>query len=183
MSEQYPGLSQAQASALLLEHGPNQLEAEGRHGFLRRLWEVLSEPTLLVLLVVLGIYVFLGQKGDAGLLSLFVFLVIIITFMEEGRTEEALKALKNFASPRALVRRSGQALRIAGVEVVPGDVLLLRATACQPMPACWTAMTSRWTRACSPARAWACGSRPRARATWAWPSPAAWCSRARPRRW
>ena len=125
MSEQYPGLSQAQASALLLEHGPNQLEAEGRHGFLRRLWEVLSEPTLLVLLVVLGIYVFLGQKGDAGLLSLFVFLVIIITFMKEGRTEEALKALKNFASPRALVRRSGQALRIAGVEVVPGDVLLL----------------------------------------------------------
>jgi Ca2+-transporting ATPase len=125
MTDIQQGLSAEQASALLAEHGPNQLEAEGRHGFFRRLWDVLREPTLLVLLAVLCIYVFLGQKGDAGLLSLFVFLVIIITFMEEGRTEEALKALKNFASPRALVRRGGQAQRIAGVEVVPGDVLLL----------------------------------------------------------
>jgi len=125
MTDIHQGLSQAAAAALLAQHGSNQLEAEGRHGFWHRLWDVLREPTLLVLLAVLGIYVFLGQKGDAGLLSLFVFLVIIITFMEETRTEQALKALKNFASPRALVRREGQALRIAGVEVVPGDVLLL----------------------------------------------------------
>jgi Ca2+-transporting ATPase len=54
-----------------------------------------------------------------------VLVVLALTLYQEGRTENALAALRNLSSPRALVVRDGARLRIAGSEVVRGDVLVL----------------------------------------------------------
>ena len=62
---------------------------------------------------------------EALLLLGFVFVVVGITFVQERKTERALDALRDLSSPRALVVRSGGKRRIAGREVVRGDVLLL----------------------------------------------------------
>jgi Ca2+-transporting ATPase len=55
----------------------------------------------------------------------FVFVVMAISFVQQRRSENSLEALRDLSSPRALVVRGGQARRIAGREVVRGDVVLL----------------------------------------------------------
>jgi Ca2+-transporting ATPase len=54
-----------------------------------------------------------------------VLVVLALTLYQEGKTERAIDSLRDLTSPRALVLRDGAALRIAGREVVRGDVLLL----------------------------------------------------------
>jgi len=55
----------------------------------------------------------------------FVFVVMGLTLYQERKTERALEALRDLSSPRALVIRDGQHKRIAGREVVPGDLIVL----------------------------------------------------------
>ena len=55
----------------------------------------------------------------------FVFVVMGITIFQERKTERALEALRDLSSPRALVIRNGEHKRIAGREVVPGDLIVL----------------------------------------------------------
>ena len=71
------------------------------------------------------LYLFTGEIGDALMLLGFVFVVMGITIVQERRTERALDALRDLSSPRALVIRDGVHRRIAGREVVRGDILLL----------------------------------------------------------
>ena len=70
-------------------------------------------------------YLFLGDIKEAIILLMFVVVVIAITLYQERKTERALEALRDLSSPRALVVRGGQRKRIAGREVVPGDILVL----------------------------------------------------------
>ena len=60
------------------------------------------------------------------MLLAFVFVVIGITLYQERKTERALEALRDLSSPRALVIRDGEQRRIAGREVVRGDLVVLR---------------------------------------------------------
>jgi Ca2+-transporting ATPase len=55
----------------------------------------------------------------------FVFIVMGITLYQERKTERALEALRDLASPRALVIRDGVQKRIAGREVVRDDVIVV----------------------------------------------------------
>ena len=86
---------------------------------------MLREPMLLLLLSCSAIYFLLGDIREAVVLSVFVNLVIVIEIYQQQKTERALEALRDLSSPRALVIRDGQRQRIAGREVVPGDVLVL----------------------------------------------------------
>jgi len=56
----------------------------------------------------------------------FVFVIMGIEFFQEKKTEKALDSLKDLASPRALVIRNGVEIRIAGVEVVIEDLIILQ---------------------------------------------------------
>ncbi len=88
--------------------------------------ESLHEPMFLLLLGGGGIYLALGDLQGALILLLSVLLVIGITLYQTRKTERALEALRDLASPRALVIRGGEAHRIAGRDVVRGDLLLLQ---------------------------------------------------------
>jgi Ca2+-transporting ATPase len=121
----FPGLDDAEAKRLLAEHGPNDLNPPAPRAWLRRWGHVLGEPTLLALLAVLALYIIMGSMGEAVLLGFFVLLVLAITYIEESRTEAAVAALGQFASPRAVALRGGAWTRVPGWEVVPGDLLRL----------------------------------------------------------
>jgi Ca2+-transporting ATPase len=71
------------------------------------------------------IYLALGEPKDALVLLAFTTMSILITVVQETRTERVLEALRDLTSPRALVIRDGQPKRIAGREVVRGDVVVL----------------------------------------------------------
>ena len=119
------GLDGAEAGRRLAADGPNELSRDAPRGFLRTAGDVLREPMLLLLLAAGGVYLLLGDVREALTLLLFVCVVITITLVQERRTDRALAALRDLTSPRALVVRGGERVRIPGREVVRGDLLVL----------------------------------------------------------
>ena len=119
------GLSTVEAQRRLAKDGPNELPVSRPRGLLRLLRDVVTEPMFLMLVACGAIYMALGDLHEALMLLGFVFVVMGITFVQQRRTERALEALRDLSSPRALVVRDGQPRRIAGREVVCGDVVLL----------------------------------------------------------
>ncbi|MDE2383822.1 MAG: cation-translocating P-type ATPase [Alphaproteobacteria bacterium] len=119
------GLSEEQAAALLRSDGPNELPRPGQRTALRIFLEVMREPMLALLLGSGAVYLLLGELQDALILLAFAMMSIVITVVQEARTERVLEALRDLTSPRATVTRDGERRRIPGREVVCGDLLLL----------------------------------------------------------
>lgn len=119
------GLTEAEAEARLRAEGANELERDRPPRLLATAAGVLREPMLLLLLTAGGIYLLLGNRAEAVALLAAVLLVIAITLVQERRTERSLAALRDLSSPRALVVRGEVRRRIAGREVVRGDLLVL----------------------------------------------------------
>ncbi|KKW91740.1 cation-translocating P-type ATPase [Sphingobium chungbukense] len=121
------GLSASQARDRLAEQGPNELPRPTRRTPLRIAAEVLKEPMFAMLLAAGLIYLLLGDGTEALVLLGFAGLSILITIVQEARTERTLEALRDLSAPRALVIRDGETVRIPGREVVHGDMLVLEA--------------------------------------------------------
>ena len=128
------GLSAKEAASHLALDGPNEIASQKPRNVLQIAWDVVKEPMLLLLvaagslnLVISAVRPEENRVGEAMLLFAFVLVVIGITFYKERKTERALEALRDLSSPRALVVRDGVQVRIAGREVVRGDLLLLLA--------------------------------------------------------
>ena len=119
------GLSHEQARERLVRDGPNELPATGRRSAWGLLRDVVREPMFLLLVACGAIYLALGDRHEALMLLGFVAVVIAITYVQKRRSERSLEALRDLSSPRALVMRDGQAVRIAGRELVVDDVVLL----------------------------------------------------------
>lgn len=119
------GLSPAQAARQLALDGPNELGVNQRRTLWDVAWEVVREPMFLLLLGAGGLYLAMGDAYDALVLLGFVVIIMATTVLQERRTDNALEALHDLSSPRALVLRGGQVLRVAGREVVVGDLLML----------------------------------------------------------
>lgn len=119
------GLDADVALRRLREEGPNELGISQRRTLRDILLEVVREPMFLLLLVAGGIYFAMGDSGEALILLTFVIIIMGITAFQERRTDNALAALRDLSSPRALVIRDGDTRRIAGRDVVREDVLLL----------------------------------------------------------
>jgi Ca2+-transporting ATPase len=119
------GLSDQVAFDLLEKYGPNELNDDSYRSLPRIILNAFYEPTVLLLLGIGLIYVFLGELEELYSLISFVFLILGITIYQEGKTEKTLKALKDLSSPRATVIRDGEVRKIAGKNLVPGDIILL----------------------------------------------------------
>ncbi|MGJ4948428.1 cation-translocating P-type ATPase [Bradyrhizobium sp. HKCCYLS20291] len=119
------GLRAAEVARRLQTEGFNELPQAGSRSILRLVADVLREPMLLLLLAGAGIYLALGDTAEALLLGVFASASIVITIVQEARTERVLESLRDLSSPRALVIRDGERIRIAGREVVRGDLIVL----------------------------------------------------------
>lgn len=121
------GLSSAEAAARAAAEGPNELPRARRNGWLEVVREVFSEPMFLLLLGCGALY-FSMREWQEGLIMLsFVAVIMVIEGVQRRKTERALDALRDLSSPRALVVRDGVTQRIAGRDVVRGDIVLLSA--------------------------------------------------------
>ncbi|HET6936766.1 MAG TPA: HAD-IC family P-type ATPase, partial [Candidatus Angelobacter sp.] len=121
----YFGLTEQEAAQRLQMEGLNELPSARPRSLLRTALEVLREPMFLLLLATGIVYVLLGDPREAVAIMLAVVVVIGITLHQERKTERALQALRDLSSPRALVIRDGKRKRIAGREVVRGDLVVL----------------------------------------------------------
>src|SRR5688572_30642959 len=105
--DDHTGLSTAAATHRLATDGPNELSQQKPRSFARITVEVLGEPMFLLLIAAAAIYVVLGDLREAAVLTASIAIVIVITILQERRTEHALARLKDLSSPRALVIRDG----------------------------------------------------------------------------
>ncbi|RQW81635.1 MAG: cation-translocating P-type ATPase [Methanothrix sp.] len=119
------GLSESEAAKLLGQVGYNELPSSKPRSIFAIALEVVKEPMFLLLVAGGLIYFLLGEHQEALMLLGFVLVVMGITLYQERKTERALEALRDLSSPRALVIRDGLHKRIAGREVVPGDLMVL----------------------------------------------------------
>jgi P-type Ca2+ transporter type 2C len=126
MTAEFPrGLSREAAADRLIAEGPNELGTDQRRTLLAIAGEVAREPMFLLLLGAGAIYLAMGDPHEAMILLGFVVIIMVVTIFQERRTENALEALRDLSSPRALVIRDGVPTRIAGREVVRDDILIL----------------------------------------------------------
>lgn len=119
------GLSQTEAARRLADNGPNELPRPEKRNLVRIALDVFAEPMLALLLAGGGIYLLLGDTGEGLILMAFAGLSIVITVVQESRTERVLESLRDLASPRALVIRDGERRHIPGREVVVGDLMVV----------------------------------------------------------
>ena len=120
-----PGLSAAEAARRLRADGPNALPSGQRRSWRAIVLETAREPMFLLLIAAGTLYLVLGDLQEGLVLFGFVLVTLGLTLYQEGKTERAIEALRELTSPRALVIRDGTPQRIAGREVVRGDLLLL----------------------------------------------------------
>jgi Ca2+-transporting ATPase len=125
-SDKFQGLTSLQAKDKLLAEGHNTLPSSKPRDFFVIAVGVIKEPMFILLVVCGTLYLVLGDLQEGLMLLGFVFVIMGIEFYQEKKTEKALDALKDMASPRALVIRDGKETRIAGFEVVTDDIIVLQ---------------------------------------------------------
>lgn len=125
-SEKYKGLTTSQAKEKLFSEGYNNLPSSKPKNFFSIALGVVKEPMFILLVACGTLYIVLGDLQEGLMLLGFVFVIMGIEFYQEKKTEKALDALKDMASPRALVIRDGVETRIAGFEVVTNDIIVLQ---------------------------------------------------------
>ena len=121
------GLDADRATARLAEHGPNRLPRAPRAGPLARLARQFNNLLILVLIAAAAITASLGHWIDTGVIMAVVVINAVIGFVQEGRAEAAMDALRDMLAPRANVIRNGERMSIPGADLVPGDIVLLDA--------------------------------------------------------
>ena len=121
------GLSSELVRERLARHGYNRLPPPERTGPLKRLLLQFHNVLIYVLIFAAAGTAFLQQWVDTGVIVGVVLINAIIGFIQEGKAEQALDAIRNMLSPRALALRDGQRRTVPAEELVPGDVVFLQA--------------------------------------------------------
>ena len=121
------GLSSAEAAWLLEQHGRNELQQEVSPSRLRVFARQYESPLVALLAVGAIISQLSGSTADALAILGILLLNGVVGYLQEGRAERALTALRSMTAPRARVQRDGHASVISAAEIVPGDILLLEA--------------------------------------------------------
>ncbi|MDO5499282.1 MAG: cation-transporting P-type ATPase [Propionibacteriaceae bacterium] len=121
------GLSGEEAARRVEEIGPNKLpEAESDHPVVRFIRHF-HDPLIYVLLVAALVTALLGHFVDTAVIMIVVVLNATIGYVQEGQADKALQGLRDMLSPEARVRRDGDWRKIEADQLVPGDVVRLRA--------------------------------------------------------
>jgi len=120
------GLSKEAASNRLARHGPNRLpEPKARHPLLRFFYQF-HNVLIYVLMAASGITAMLGYWVDASVILAVVVLNAVIGFVQEGKAENALRAIRQMLSPIAMVLREGRQTTVQAEDLVVGDIVLLQ---------------------------------------------------------
>ena len=120
------GLISAQVVQRMTAYGKNELPSSKPKSIVRIAFEILKEPMFLLLISCASLYILLGDYREGIILLASIVIIIAITFYQHNRTEKALDALKSLSSPRVLVLREGEEKMVAGSELVPDDIMIVR---------------------------------------------------------
>jgi Ca2+-transporting ATPase len=119
------GLTTEDAAARLRHHGPNAITERRRRSALLILAGQFSDFMVLVLAAAAVLAGVIGEPQDTVAIAAILVLNAVLGFVQEHRAERALEALRTTAVAFVRVRRGGVTTVVPGIEVVPGDLVLL----------------------------------------------------------
>jgi len=119
------GLSHEQARQRLLQYGPNRLDEAKPASVWQRLLRHLNNLLLYVLIAAALVTGLMGHLVDTFVILAVVVVNVVIGFVQEGKAEKALQAIRHLLAPHAVVLRDGRQQNLDAAELVPGDVVLL----------------------------------------------------------
>ena len=120
------GLSETEADHRLAEHGPNRIPPPKRRGPWMRLLAQFHNVLIYVLLVAGLVTALLEDLVDSGVIVGVVLINGLIGFIQEGKAEKAIDAVRNMLSQQATVIRAGKRYVIPAERLVPGDVVFVQ---------------------------------------------------------
>lgn len=121
------GLSRHEAEARLKTHGPNRLPEPPKRSTVMRFLLQFHNILIYVLLGSAVITAVLDHWIDTFVILAVVLANAIIGFIQEGKAEKAMDAIRQMLAPHASVLHSGERHSIEGEKLVPGDIVLLEA--------------------------------------------------------
>ena len=122
------GLTSEEAASRLVQFGENKLVEEREIRFLAILREEVTEPMILLLLAI-GVLYGVINKGNLTDSLTIIFVVTVLVLAEvwnEYRAKKSITTLRKLASPTTTVLRDGKTVEVPTLQVVPGDMLLLK---------------------------------------------------------
>jgi len=120
------GLLSQEIAARLSTYGPNKLPEEKGDSLVLLFFRQFASPLIAVLAFASLALLFLGELMDAGVIAFVLLFNAGVGTIHEGRAQNTLRALKKLIETKATVIRGGQEIIIPDVDVVPGDILLLK---------------------------------------------------------
>jgi magnesium-transporting ATPase (P-type) len=121
------GLKEAEAQQRLVIYGPNCLPEPPRRSVLLRFLLQFHNILIYVLLGAAAITALLDHLVDTFVILAVVVVNAVIGFVQEGKAEEAMDAIRQMLAPHASVLRGGQRHTVSGEDLVPGDIVLIEA--------------------------------------------------------
>ncbi|HEY0774135.1 MAG TPA: HAD-IC family P-type ATPase, partial [Nocardioidaceae bacterium] len=126
-TDRHAGLDDEEVARRQEEYGRNELPRVASVNPLVRLVRQMHNPLVYVLLVSGAVTVFLGEYVDASVIFGVVVVNTIIGFVQESKAEAALDALRSMVHTEARVVREGHQRHVHSEELVPGDLVLVKA--------------------------------------------------------
>lgn len=123
--ENNKGLSSSEAKEKLLKSGPNRIFKATEISFFGIARHEVTEPMILLLLVVGFFYSIWGKLEDAITIFIVIILLVFAEVYNEFRAKKAIASLEKIAAPRTRVLRDGKVTEIDSENVVPDDMLIL----------------------------------------------------------
>ncbi len=120
------GLGAEEAAARLARYGPNRLRPPQRRGPLTRFLLQFHNVLIYVLLAAGVVTALLGHWIDTAVIFGVVVINALIGFVQEGKAERALEAIRNMLSLNATVTRDGRRFGVPAETLVPGDIVFLQ---------------------------------------------------------
>ena len=121
------GLSAQEAAQRLAQHGPNELQAVQRVSPWTLLLEQFKNVLIIILLIASALSILLGHGIESIAIVVIVLFAVLLGFVQEYRAERAIEKLRQMAAPTARAVRDGVEQEILARDIVPGDIILLRA--------------------------------------------------------
>lgn len=120
------GLTQGEALLRLRKYGPNELPEPTPPGVLSIFLSQFSSSLIFILMIAAAIVLYMGEIADGIIIFAVLIFNAVVGTIQEGKAQNTLRALRNFAQGSATVVRDGKALIVSDKEVVPGDLILLK---------------------------------------------------------
>lgn len=121
------GLRSDEAEERLHIHGLNRLPMVAPRGWLIRFLSQFHNVLIYVLIVSAAVTAFMQHWIDSGVIVAVILGNAIVGFLQEGRAEAAMDAIKDMLAPHAAVLRDGRRTSVDASELVPGDIVLVEA--------------------------------------------------------